>query len=881
VSVTVAVILALLLVVALAAAALLVQRDNATRLAARQDESIARAARTIAATLTAVQRERELGVMVSGQPATNADLTTAHAETNTAVAQLETFDAQIRDIAGSVAVARDELTRLGEIRDKVISVDVVAEYSKVADSLLDLQAALLPHAGSARLSGELAAAYGLSRAHEYAAELHLLTEIGLDQRALSGPAVTLARSSMPLVEHWLTVFSLSAPQDAMTLFSAAVTTTDINAWKAMAGKMFGPDGVFAPAATAQEWRTVSLPVISKLRDTAARMLEAAVATARAADAESGEALRNLIIGVVGTTVLAAVAAVLLLRQVRRSIRLLRVATVDLAQDWLPDLLVKLRDGRATDEERRLPPRILPSNELRAVATAFEAACDQAILAVVEQNRVRSGYAEVFVNQFRRTQSLIQRQLVLIDQLENNEASPELLSKLFQLDHLVTRMRRNNENMLVLSGTELPRRPAEATPIESVIRVAMSEIEQYRRVHLVNPPVGKIVASAGTDLVRMLAELIDNATAFSPPATTVTVQAQVQRDGCLSIAVIDNGVGMSDDEVREVNDRLTRLRSTDLAQSRRVGLLVVGRLAGRHGIGVELLGGDKHVGLTALIAVPAEFVVEAERPGWADRRHAMQAAAQRRGGGSEPAGVSGNTRQNGSGLHKNARQGGGQDPATRGIAPHRDGPTGKPLPPLSRGETSVLFGPLEGPQDPASSENAMPSSKRRGELAPFRASADGRAKELLARAHADVEEELPVRTPNRLIGRPSAGKDVAKRASSAWFRARNTASQPRSVSVAAGVDDTAADDWNEGWTVVESTPRPQTYEYTDDGLPVRERGAHLVPGSARPKTPGAAHGASQQPIQRDPAYTRSRLQSFQQGVRRAKKTAVDATLSHRR
>jgi signal transduction histidine kinase len=519
-------------------------------------------------------------------------------------------------------------------------------------------------------------------------------------------------------------------------------------------------------------------------------------------------------------------------------------------------LLKIRDGQAADEDLRMPARVLPSREFGAIVTAFEAACDQAVLAATEQTRVRSGYAEVFIDQFRRTQSLMQRQLYLIEQLELSEKSPELLSKLFQLDHLVTRMRRNNENMLVVSGTELARKPTEAASIESIIRSAMSEIEHYQRVELIDPPAGKIVASAGNDLVRMLAELIDNAASFSPPETAVTVRAYVRRDGSLSIAVVDNGVGMTDIKVREVNERLTRLGSNELARSRRVGLLVVGRLAGRHGIGVELLGGDTHTGVTALISVPSEFVIEAERPGWADRRHAMQAAA-RREAVLEATGVTRGAVQNSDG--RNA-------PRTADMRPAKS--IGNPLAPSLR-TGSVLGTSLN---NTASMDGVPRTAVSSSKIRSIRDAIDGRTWDLLERAHADVAEELPTRTPNPLIGRPVSGKDAAERVASAWFRARNTAGQRRSTSTAAGVDDATPDDWNDGWIVLDAPPRPETYEYTEDGLPVRERGAHLVPGSAKPKA-GDATQTPRQPIPRDPAHTRSRLSSFQQGVRRAKAKAT--------
>ncbi|WP_370949406.1 sensor histidine kinase [Amycolatopsis sp. cg5] len=412
-------------------------------------------------------------------------------------------------------------------------------------------------------------------------------------------------------------------------------------------------------------------------------------------------------------------------------------------------------------------------------------------AAAEQTRIRAGYSEVFVNMFRRGETLMQRQLGLIEKLEQNENSPEQLTTLYQLDHLVTRMRRTTENVLVLSGTELVRRPAKPVPLAGVIQAAISEIEQYQRVELLDPPAAKIGDAAANDLIRMLAELLDNATSFSAPETKVTVQGQVLRDGSLSIAVVDTGIGMTDQEVVDINARLTRLGSAELAKCRQVGLHVVGRLAGRHGFGIELLGGDRSSGVTAVVSVPSDLVLDAERPGWADRRIAMRAAETRR---AEP----------------------------------------EPKPKPARRLAVVGTDPV---------------------------------RELVEHAHSDVPDELPLRVPNRHVGRAGAdGKSPAERVASGWFNARNTAVKPREVSVAAELDGAPLpENWisaaDEGWSVVETISQAKPFAYTEDGLPVRERGAHLMPGSA-PHEPAAKAGP-------DPSRARSRLSSFQLGLRKAK------------
>jgi len=534
----------------------------------------------------------------------------------------------------------------------------------------------------------------------------------------------------------------------------------------------------------------------------------------------------LLIGLCVLVVAAVVPGVLLLRRLGTDTTALEAAVHDVAVNRLPELLQRIRDGRLEGDTPPSPPT-LPA-ELGPIGEAFGTVCGEAVAAAVAQRTMRNGYAEVFTAMFRRTQTLVQRQLQLVERLEKDEQNPEQLTRLFQLDHLIVRMRRNNENVLVLSGTELVRKSAKPTSVATIIQAARAEVEAYQRVEAVDPPQAEITGAAANDLVRLLAELIDNATSFSAPESTVAVQAQVLRDGSLSIAVIDEGIGMSDEEVLAANERLTRLGSTELARSRRVGLLVVGRLAGRHGFGIELLGGDRSVGVTALVSVPAEVVVGAERPGWADRRHALKAAAQR-----------------------------------RKAAPAVEAPAGR------RGTETAASSGARGAEAAASSrargtETAASSGARGAETAASSGargdgsvSSEQRGKDLVEQAHANVPAELPTRTPNKQIGKTLP--DPKARVASGWFSARNTAGQKRAVSVAAG-----AAPADEGWSVLSTAGRPRTYEYTDDGLPIREAGKHLVPGSAKPAGERKARA-----IERDAGRTRSRLSSFQTGVRKAK------------
>ncbi|XVS61627.1 sensor histidine kinase [Actinosynnema sp. CA-299493] len=421
---------------------------------------------------------------------------------------------------------------------------------------------------------------------------------------------------------------------------------------------------------------------------------------------------------------------------------------------------------------------------------------------LENEAVRAGYTEVFVTMFRRSQTLLQRQLEVIERLEGGDRSSTDLHLLFQLDHLVTRMRRNNENVLVLAGTELVRATKNPVPIEAVFRAAMSEVDRYQRIRVLGMPSVRISTTAAGDLIRIVAELLDNATAFSPPDKEVTVNAELGRHGGLSIGVFDNGIGMSDEDVRKANEQLGNLGSAQVARSRRVGLFVVGRLAGRHGFTVELFGGDEVEGVSALISVPGPVLLEEEAV---------------RAGVPDPVAVRTTVRR------RETRPVQGDDAGV-----HR---------------VSSWYGKSKAWR--AERDNALRGARREA--------AERRGKE-----HDDIPVDLPMRVPGSRGAAPATSGDPADggpdaRAASRWFRARDGEAGPRPDETAAPVPATP------------DAPRQETV-YTEDGLPLRRKGANLLPGSAGAVAVGVDR---HKPIERNPAHLRRRLSSYQVGVRKAK------------
>ena len=269
---------------------------------------------------------------------------------------------------------------------------------------------------------------------------------------------------------------------------------------------------------------------------------------------------------------AAAVIIMITRQLLGSLRELRIGALDAAEYDLPQAVTSVRDGKGAEAE--VPPLpVSTTEEVGQVARAFDEVNRQALRLAVEQADLRRGYSDAFVSVSRRSQALLERQLRLFEELEQDEEDPDQLSRLFQLDNLATRMRRNNENLMVLSGSDLARRFTQPTELADVLRSAVSEIEQYPRIAVQPTPSVKLRGNTASDLVRLVAELMDNGANFSAPDTVVTVSSYQSGDGTVVLDVLDNGIGMGDDDLADANQRLSRVADDDISTSRRMGLFV--------------------------------------------------------------------------------------------------------------------------------------------------------------------------------------------------------------------------------------------------------------------------------------------------------------------
>lgn len=295
------------------------------------------------------------------------------------------------------------------------------------------------------------------------------------------------------------------------------------------------------------------------------------------------------------------------RYLLRSLGLLRRTALEVASTRLPAAVASIREGRTTDLTIE-PVPLRTTEEFGQLARAFDAVNAQAVRSAAEEASLRSNLRNVFVNLSRRSQGLVERQLRLMEQLEEKENDPDQLANLFKLDHLATRMRRNNENLMVLSGEELGRRTSGHIPVADVLRAAVSEVEQYQRAIVQAAPLVDIVGYAASDLVRLVAELVENATSFSPPDTQVVITSYRQDDGSVVMEILDSGIGMGETELHEANRKVAAGGSVDVPISRQMGLFVVGNLANRHAVKVQLTArAEEPGGLLATVLVPPELV----------------------------------------------------------------------------------------------------------------------------------------------------------------------------------------------------------------------------------------------------------------------------------
>lgn len=363
-----------------------------------------------------------------------------------------------------------------------------------------------------------------------------------------------------------------------------------------------------------EWQQASSAVTTGLL---ALWEQQATSAQEIAKAEGDETSRNAFLGGLGVLLVALLAfgaAALLARRFVQRMRRLRGDTLELADEKLPEIMRAIGSGAPFDPETQVERLEYGLDEVGQVADAFNRAHRAAVDAAVAESKTRSGVSAVFLNMAYRSQAMVHQQLVLLDRAERDEENPDRLEMLFTLDHLATRVRRNAENLVILGGEQPGRRWRNPVPLVELVRGAVAESADYQRIHTAKLPDVRIVGPAVGDLIHLIAELTDNATAFSPTETRVEISAALVGRG-IALEIRDQGIGLSNDELAERNATLANppdFSVADLSGDARLGLFVVGRLATRHRISVRLAHSD-YGGIKAIVIVPSSLIATGWEP----------------------------------------------------------------------------------------------------------------------------------------------------------------------------------------------------------------------------------------------------------------------------
>ncbi len=574
---------------------------------------------------TQIQVERALtaGVLSSGQT-TSAGLTAQQAKTTAAADKFKKSaddeaarDAMSDELLAPLESLLSSLERLPTIREGVSlgrsdRLTAITAYNAILDDLFALYERLVSVPDLATFQ-QASAMQGMGNAHEM-----ITREDALVRGALASGTMTADEQNA--FSEWVATRRFLYGKNRPVLsgemrapYEQVLTSPLFDRFTALENQIVNQVRSGGPLpADAEKWS----PTIDQLilRLDSARVKASDALSVSATSVATGIMLRILVAGGLGLVVIIAtiVFSVRFGRRLARDLAGLRDAALELADVRLPQVVEKLRRGEDVDVEAEAPPiKATGSNEVEDVAHAFSSVQRTAVEAAVGQAALRRGVSQVFLNLARRKQTLLHRQLTLLDTMQRRAEDPEGLEDLFRLDHLTTRMRRHAESLIILSGSAPGRSWRKPVPLIDVVRAAISEVEDYTRVSMAPMPNAAIVGATVADVVHLIAELLENATVFSPPQTKVAVRGEVVANG-LAVEIEDRGLGLTPEEYDEINARLADPPEFDLADSDRLGLFVVGQLAARHEIGV-VLRGSPYGGTTAIVLIPRTLMMEEGSP----------------------------------------------------------------------------------------------------------------------------------------------------------------------------------------------------------------------------------------------------------------------------
>ncbi|MEV2223181.1 ATP-binding protein [Nocardia vinacea] len=609
---------------------------------------------------------------------------------------------------------------------------------------------------------------------------------------------------------------------------------------------------------------------------------------KVAEARSAAVQASLV--VLGTVIAALALALWVAHSLLQPLRRLRAGANELAEKDLPSEVERIMRGAQLEDIEVKPVPVHTGEEIGEIARTVDGLHTQALKLAAQQQLLRDQVNDMFETMARRSQTLVDRQLSMIEALEFEEKDPERLGQLFRLDHLAARMRRNSANLLVLAGTRSRHDRSGPVEVRDILRAAVSEVEDYQRVKSGATPDGWVAGIAATDVVHLIAEMLENALRASPPDSDVTFAYSRTSEGGLLIEVIDEGIGITTNELNEINARLATPTVVTVATTRQMGMFVVGKLAERHGITVRLRRTHDRAlspGITASLHIPPALIEvpsqDAEDPAALKpvipvHRDTLgtKATAEAGAGVAKPAAKVVTPVAKAEPAAR--RIGAPPSAAPKPAEPAADAPAAPPVitsyglpkrvPGVNRKGRRKAGGPAAKPPSTTAAAGTPPQSASVADSGPptgpqervvkttsFFQSEEGDSTETVESASNGSASNGSTQPAEGEAATP-----IFAGMMSAWLADPTTGELPVLTNWHSAAD--------EGWSAAERAADPTITERTTSGLPKRDPGNQLVPGGAES---GSAATESAASTRRDPETIRTGLNRYQRGVRDGRAT----------
>ena len=762
--------------------------------------------RVIAAATAAKEPDAVLKGLKEGAAPDMAAQASAQAATNAAATRTLNLTEQIgaQFPATTQARAATVVSQIGLIpalRSQLIGQTpsaAIQAYSEAIADLFNLNDEITSGSGDPALSDEVRTLGAISRAKDQASQQRAILYAALIESAANDPAALADAGGLQalttaagLEQADLMAFQASATPAEQDAFLSTVASPEVDTAQLLGNfisqaqnlqdvKNLSPKGsaVITPATAPDLWYHAMTDTINRMRTIELQVAGGIVARSKMLQQGARESATLAGAVTAGVLLLVLIATLIVARSLVEPLRRLQADALEVASIRLPSRVAELSQSAEPDVSRGVEPIGVDStDEIGRVARAFDQVHQEAVRLAGNEALLRGNVSAMFISLSRRSVPLIDRLTRMIDELEQNEDDPDRLSSLFAMDHLVTRMRRNSENLLVLAGEEPVRKWSEPVPLADVARAATSEIEQYGRIVLNIQPGIVVSGQAAADVVHLLAEIIENATMFSPRDTPVQLTGQEVSTGGVLLEVRDAGIGIPPTRLAEMNWRFDNPPLVDVSVSRHMGLFAVSRLAARHGVRVRLQAAAPQ-GVSALVWLPASLT------GRESRRY----------------------------IDRRSRQLAKESFTVLGLGGRRlAGRAGADLRPLA----------------PAMGEPDMDGELPDGAMQTA-AAASGRSDWFRAKRPSGSAEQLPPPPPPPPPPVPAQDRDYAGYlASGTPVQAYDTPLESFDTSGAQGWTLPAGDSWDDGgWRVAETMPPPSTGGQTTAGLPTRVPGANM-------------------------------------------------------